>query len=326
MNKNLFEQIREELWVIVLDIIAVNAAYMLTFFLRYYVHANFVSAAVPFVSGYLRFAPFYTVLCLVVFAVFGLYNGMWRYASVNDMNRIIAANGVSVILLFIGTSVFTERLPVNIYAIGAGLQFLFTVIIRYAYRLFEMEKRKLSKGGDVPRNVMVIGTDINAGNIIRYLTGDSLYKPVVAAGSDKNGKYVYGLPVVQNIEMAMTQYDIDCVIVADPVLSDRKREALRRVCEHNSIELHDYSGFLRNQSGNMPLTSVTQVVSGEVKVRLGEQTFDSVEQAMQALSGRYSVVEITGDNLVIEIQESDKPTAEWATTYKQVTGEDVSFF
>ena len=304
MGKNITGKIREEFWVILFDMIAVNAAYLLTFFLRYYVHSRFVSAAVQFVSDYLSFAPFYTVICLVVFALFGLYNGMWRYANVNSMNRIIAANGVSMLLLLAGTTLFTHRLPLSIYAIGASFQLLFTAAIRYAYRIIDMEKRKLRNKKGVQRRVMVIGTDVNAANMIRYLTGDGLYKPVVAAGSDKNGKYVRGLPVVQNIELAISQYEINCIIVADASFPDRKREALRRVCERERIELHDYSGFLKNQSGALPLTSLSRVMNGKVRIKLGDRYFDSFEHAMEELSGRYNIVEISGENMIIEIEES----------------------
>ena len=326
MSRNLLERLRNDFWVIVMDIIAINAAYMLTFFLRYYVHATFVPAAVQFVSAYLKFAPFYTVICLALYALFGLYNGIWRYANVNDMNRIIAANGASVILLFIGTCVFTQRLPLSIYAIGACFQFLFCVIIRYAYRVVEMEKRKFGNKKEAQRNVMVIGTDVNASNMIRYLSGDGIYKPVVVAGSGRHGTNLRGLPVVQNVEAAIAQYEVNCIIVADPVLSDRKREALRRVCERESIELHDYSGLLKNQTGVLPLTDLNSVISGDAKIKYGDRSFDSFEQAMETLSGRYNVVEITGDNLTIEIEENIKSTTEWEQSYKRETGEDVSFF
>ena len=326
MDKHLLEKLREDFWVIVLDIIAVNAAYLLTFFLRYYVHAQFVPAARQFVSYYLRFSPFYTVICLAVFALLGLYNGMWRYANVNSMNRIIAANGIAVILLMIGTTVFTRRMPMSIYAIGASFQLLFTAAIRYAYRIIDMERRKLGnrKGGQ--RNVMIVGTDVNAANTIRFLSGDGLYRPVVVVGSDRNGKYVRGLPVIQNMENAITQYEINCIIVADPMLSDRKREALRRVCEREKIELHDYSGFLKNQSGALPLTDLNRVISGEVRIQYGDQVFDSFEQAMEALSGRYHVVEITGDNLTIEIEENTAAAPDYTEGGKKENGEDVSFF
>lgn len=323
MKNKWFDQIRDNIWVMVMDVIVINAAYLLTFFLRYYVHSNFVPAAVPFVSQYLKFAPFYTVLCLVVFALFGLYNGMWRYARVDDMNRIIAANAVATVLLILGTTVFTGRLPFNIYAIGASFQFVFTVIIRYACRIYEMERQKLANKEVRQRKVMVVGTGVNATSMISYLEGDSLYKPVVAVGAGKN---VRGLPVVEDAEEAIRAYGIDCVIVANPDYSDRKREELRRICEENKIELHDYSGFLKNQSGSLPLTELTRVISTGAKIKIGDTVYDSIEQAMGALNGRYTVVDITGKDLTIEIRESTNDMGDWARDYKRVTGEDVSFF
>lgn len=311
MSNNIIEKIREEFWVILFDIIAVNAAYLLTFFLRYYVHSRFVPAAVQFVSDYLNFAPFYTIIFLIVFAVFGLYNNMWRYANVNSINRIIAANGVSVLLLLAGTTLFTHRLPLSIYAIGASFQLLFTAAIRYACRIIDMEKRKLGNKKGFQRRVMIIGTDVNASNMIRFLSGDGLYKPVVVAGSDKHGKYVRGLPVVQNMETAIAQYEINCIIVADTTFSDRKREALRRVCEREEIELHDYSGLLKNQSGTLPLTSLSRVMNGEVRIKLGDRAFGSFEQAMEELSGRYNVVEISGELMTIEIEESTSSSPDY---------------
>ena len=323
MKNKWFDQIRDNIWVMVMDVIVINAAYLLTFFLRYYVHSNFVPAAVPFVSQYLKFAPFYTVLCLVVFALFGLYNGMWRYARVDDMNRIIAANAVATVLLILGTTVFTGRLPFNIYAIGASFQFVFTVIIRYACRIYEMERQKLANKEVRQRKVMVVGTGVNATSMISYLEGDSLYKPVVAVGAGKN---VRGLPVVEDAEEAIRAYGIDCVIVANPDYSDRKREELRRICEENKIELHDYSGFLKNQSGSLPLTELTRVISTGAKIKIGDTVYDSIEQAMGALNGRYTVVDITGKDLTIEIREYTNDMGDWARDYKRVTGEDVSFF
>ena len=307
MNKSLFDRIREDLWVIVMDIIAVNAAYLITFFLRYYVHSRFVPAAVQFVSDYLKFAPAYTVICIAVFALFKLYGGMWRYANVNDMNRIIAANGTATIVLIVLNTIISNRLPVNIYAIAGSLQFLFTVIIRYACRIFDMEKRKMPAKDRTQRNVMIIGTGVNAANTIRYLSGDSIYKPVVVAGK---GDSVRGLPVMERMDEAIIQHDIKCIIVADPSFSDRKREALRRVCEHSNIELHDYSGLFKNQSGALPLTDLTQVIDGNVEIKYDGQSFDSVEQAMEKLNGRYRVKEISGRDIVITIEEYENDTSD----------------
>lgn len=323
MKKNLLERIRDNLWVLVMDVIAVNAAYMLTFFLRYYVHSTFVQAARPFISDYLGFAPFYTVICVAVFAICGLYNGMWRYATINDMNRIVVANVAATLLHILGSSVFSTRLPMNVYAIGASFQLIFTAIIRYAFRIVDMEMRRIKSGKQSQRNVMVVGTGTNAANMIRYLMGDTLYKPVVAIGS---GKAVHGIPVAQDVEEAIKGYGVNCVIIADPAYSDRKREALGKLCDAASIELHDYSGFLKNQAGVLSLMDLTKVISGSARVRLGDRVFDSVEQAMEELKGRYTVREISGDDMTIEIVETANTYEDWAKAYKEQTGEDVSFF
>lgn len=32
-----------------------------------------------------QFAPVYTVICIIVFAGFGLYKGVWRYAGMHEI-------------------------------------------------------------------------------------------------------------------------------------------------------------------------------------------------------------------------------------------------
>ena len=72
--KRIWENILRDLWVMLLDIIAVNLAYYLALLIRFYVnHEMYTVAADFYLPAFLRFAPFYTVLALIVFAVFRLY-------------------------------------------------------------------------------------------------------------------------------------------------------------------------------------------------------------------------------------------------------------
>lgn len=77
----------------------------------------------PTVSYYMtdfwKFAPFYTVICIIVFAVCRLYGGMWRYAGLNDMNRIITASVITAVLQVIGTCLFIRRM--GILSIGTKM-------------------------------------------------------------------------------------------------------------------------------------------------------------------------------------------------------------
>ena len=58
---------------------------------RFYVGSEFRPTVSYLLGDFSHFAPWYTIACIVIFAVFRLYGGMWRYAGINDMNRIILA-------------------------------------------------------------------------------------------------------------------------------------------------------------------------------------------------------------------------------------------
>ena len=125
----------KDLWVIILDIIAVNASYYLALLIRFYVNSQFRPTVSYLLGDWARFAPFYTVLCIVIFWAFKLYGGMWQYAGLNDMNRIILANVVTTVVQVAGTLIFIRRMPITYYAIGAVLQFVFIVTIRFSSRM-----------------------------------------------------------------------------------------------------------------------------------------------------------------------------------------------
>ena len=96
-----------------------------------------------------RFAPYYTVLAILVFIGFRLYGGMWQFAGINDMNRIIGANALTTAIQIVGTTlvfppVDHPRMPLTYYLIGALLQFIFIAGIRFGYRILLVEKRKVA--------------------------------------------------------------------------------------------------------------------------------------------------------------------------------------
>ena len=130
--KKIWSSIAKDLWVAILDIIAVNAAYFLALLVRFYVNFEFRPTVTYYLTDFWTFAPFYTVLAIAIFAAFRLYGGMWRYAGMNDMNRIILANLASTLFMVVGTLIFVRRMPISYYVIGAFLQFFMIASIRFA--------------------------------------------------------------------------------------------------------------------------------------------------------------------------------------------------
>ena len=114
-------------WVTVLalvlfDIFAVNFSYYMALVLRFYVNHEFHLAGTLFMPLFLEFAPWYTVCCIIVFWLFKLYNGMWKYAGWNDLNRVVWANAVTFVIQVAGTLLFVRRMPITYYVLGAGIR------------------------------------------------------------------------------------------------------------------------------------------------------------------------------------------------------------
>lgn len=312
-----------DLWVLLLDFFAVNASYYLALLIRFYVNSEFRPTVSYLLGDWARFAPFYTVLALIVFAIFRLYGGMWRYAGINDMNRIIGANVCTTVIMVAGTLLFIRRMPITYYVIGAVLQFFFIVIIRFAYRVLLVEKKRLGAKNATP--AMVIGSGESGKRVIRHLMEDTSnqWKAAVIAGSGA-GRSMDGVPVVSldEIDKAIESYKVQCVFIADPLMMTDDRQRVKKIASEKKIELVDYTGYLANLSGSVSLTSLLELAKGPVTLVIDgvKKEYESGEAALASLSGRYVVRGIADATIEIGREEPNSPTTGWAN------GEDVSFF
>ena len=312
-----------DLWIVLLDLFAVNASYYLALLIRFYVNSEFRPTVSYLLGDWARFAPFYSILAILVFAAFRLYGGMWRYAGINDMNRIIGANACTAIIMVAGTLIFIRRMPITYYGIGAALQFFGVVAIRFAYRILLVEKKKLNAKNAVP--AMIIGSGESGKRVIRHLVEDTgnQWKAVVIVGNGA-GRSMDGVPItaLSDMEKTMETYKVQCVFIADPLLTADDRQRVKKLAQEKNIELVDYTGYLANLSGTVNLTGLLELVKGPVTLMLnGEKSeYESGEAALAALPGRYVVKGIEGATIEVAREQQNSPTTGWAN------GEDVSFF
>ena len=262
---------RDSLWVVVLDIVAVNLAYYLALIIRFEIGRNIYNideAFYIFFTAFYRTAPLYTILCIIVFAFFRLYGGLWRYAGINDLNRIAYASAVTCVLHFFLTLLFLwgkpfYRMPVTYYVLGAGIQFALIVAIRFSYRFVVIEKRRTDKKQG---KALVVGTGEFAVQTIRVLQDGVLFNVccVVDPEDKAAGKTLDGVPVYgwDQLGELISRYDITCVFLAEPDLGDAGREEIRKACAEKKVELRDYSSFFYFSGETDQFTSVENLVKG----------------------------------------------------------------
>ena len=318
--KNIWESVKKDLWVVLLDVVAVNLSYFLALIIRFYVGGFLRPVAVDrYLPAFLAFAPWYTLLCLLIFAGWRLYGGIWRYAGINDMNRIILATLCTTVIQVAGTSIFFTRMPITYYLIGGVLQFVMIVIIRFGYRVLLVEKRKLRRGEKI--KCLVVGSGENGRRVVKNLEESEIYRPVaIYSSSSSSSATMDGVPIVSSLSLD----HIGAVFIADPLMSGAEREEIRQRCGEQ-IEFHDYTGYFSNLGGRLSLTELLSTIHGPVTISLdgNEKTYEDGAQALKELNEKYEVKEIVGQDMKIKLEKSQTDKGEaLKAAYAAVMGDD----
>lgn len=330
------------LGLLIFDILAVNAAYYLALLVRFYVNFEFNEWAVRYVPAFFEFAPYYTVCSIVVFGLFGLYNNLWKYASLSDMNRIAGASVITCVIHIVGTLVFVMRMPITYYVLGAAFQLVMITISRFSYRLLLIERERFvkTKKHNVV-NVLVVGLGESSRTLIKHMERDpdSMAKTVCMVDvSDQEIKGIMsGVPVLGGIDKipdAIRKYNVDRVLVADTIVPVEIRTSVREICRNLDIPVQDFSGYFQSTPIRIPVKVLMRYVEGPVKIEIGDKQicYSSADQAVAGISEKYIVDSIytTSDaiciRLIQDVLRTNDIQAGWVQAYEKETGEDISFF
>ncbi|PKM98987.1 MAG: hypothetical protein CVU79_00265 [Elusimicrobia bacterium HGW-Elusimicrobia-3] len=202
------------LLVLLGDALAISLAYFLAFFLRFDYHLpsneviNFATT-LPVVLG-LRLAAFY---------YFGLYNGIWRYASMADLTAIF--KGILVSQIFImATVLFMQHghFPRSVLVISPFIAFIFIGGIRFAIRATRhLRYKDVSEGQS---RMLIFGAGDLGEAVLRDLQRNPGTHRVVCFLDDnalKHGRSIHGVPVLggrDKIAEIIKAKQIDEVLVA----------------------------------------------------------------------------------------------------------------
>lgn len=344
------ESVKESKWIyirwfalrfilIVYDIIAINLSHFLALVIRFYVAKEFHSVAPHYIAAFSQYALVYTIFCLVVFSFFRLYSGIWKYAGFNDLNRILFASIICFAAHVSGTLLFSMRMPITFYCIGAALQFCLITASRFSYRLFLMEKNKVFSNKNADIHAMVVGTGGTAKMVIRELDRESDIR-LMCVLNYKNigmGSLFDGIPVVNGMDQlkgAIEKYRINYVVIASASMSQEIRNQIKEFCKEINVEAQDYTGFFQSTGSHITFRSLVECTAGPVELVIHEkrQRFSDGKQALRNIVGRYMVKSVWAEAGVLMIELDDYSVVQndlnvdWVKDQEKETGEAISFF
>ncbi|MBO4781060.1 MAG: hypothetical protein J5522_01575, partial [Lachnospiraceae bacterium] len=157
-----------KIFLIFLDICSVLAAAGMGLLLRF--DLNIEAIQKPYDEHLWKMLPFLVGATLLVYWLFRLYDSIWNYVSVSELERIVvAAFIVSVLNVGISYVLNLEAhqtswyMPRSFYFIFSFLLIISTCITRFGYRAIRMIVRR-HRDKKIGANVMVVGAG-EAGNM-----------------------------------------------------------------------------------------------------------------------------------------------------------------
>lgn len=328
--------------MVLFDVVAVNLAYFIALVMRYYVGGQMNEYAAWCIPAFQTFAPYYTVCCVVVFSCFRLYSGMWKYAGINDMNRIIGANAVTCLIQVAGTLLFVRRMPITYYMVGAMIQFIFIAGSRFSYRLLSAEKTVALKGGrQAELRVMIVGVGETARIVRKEIdrAHTNAARPVCmfTCANENAGGLMDGIPVVSGMDKlksAIQKYGVECVILADSIMRAELRKEIKAICQEAGVGVQDFSGYLQFDGSELTLARLMQYTSGPVDIVIDgkTQTYSDGEQAVMSIEEKFDVqsISVHEGKLTVEVSRHqvvlNNLNETWVQEVEQETGETISFF
>ena len=283
------------LYLIIYDLITLNFSFFFGLWIRF--DLQFTKIPAEFLMPFLKFAPIYSVVCLIVFWFLHLYNSIWRFASYSELNRILVASVITVLFHIVGMSLLFGRMPISYYLVGAVMQVMFLTAARFGYRFINLERSRRRQVQKADRNVMVIGAGAAGQVILRELnnTAQIAYKAccVIDDNPNKWGRYIENVPIVggrEAIQENVSKYQIDEIMLAIPSASATDRSEILELCKETRCELKQLPGIYQLAKGEVLLSKMQAVA---VEDLLGREPIQvNMEEIYSHLQGK--VILVTG--------------------------------
>lgn len=199
------------------DLAAVALAWLASYLVRF-------NGSVPpeFWGGALQALIWVIPIHALMFRIFGLYLGMWVFASLPDLVRIAKAILVSALLVMIGAVMIQPEpvIPRSVLIVAPLLLFL---IMGGARALYRATKEFRRYGGLVGKGkpVIVLGAGTAGANLVRELSRSAEWRLVGLLDDDatKWGRQIYGYKVlgaINELQDWATELRAEHVIIAMP--------------------------------------------------------------------------------------------------------------
>ena len=292
--------------LVIYDLLAVGASYLIALWLRF--DGAFGRIPTVYLFGFSQSMLVHWAICLLTFYLLRMYNSIWRFASYNELLRVLMSSLITGASHVLVTVVFFMRMPVSYYILGTALQTVLILGIRFSYRFILMlrkQRRGVLAEASYDR-VMLIGAG-NAGQmILQDIHNLTDHKMRVACIIDDNpnkwGRYVMGVPVVGGRDMILQKvkdFGIRKIFVAIPSAAREDKSAILNICKETGCEIKNLPGMYQLVSGQVAVGDMKDVAVEDLLGR--KPVCVNMDQMYEQICGKTVLVTGGGGSIGSEL-------------------------
>ena len=283
------------------DIVAVSISYILALLIRFDFRYSMIDEI--YLVTWRRFAPIYAIACLLVFMLLGLYKSIWRFAGFNEFSRTLLTSLLMSAVHTVVTLIFYCRMPISYYMIGAVLQAILVLGIRFSYRVILFFSTRSGKRNS--DRIMLIGAGSAGQMILRDVNNGPTNGKVVCIIDDNSNKwdrYIDGVRVVggrESILEYVEKYKINKIFIALPSASMAQRRDIMNICNETDCEIKNLPGMYQFFTGQLTANALKEV---SIEDLLGREPIKpDMEEVFAFINGKTVMVTGGGGSIGSEL-------------------------
>lgn len=261
------EKLVRVLCLVTADAVIVNLAAVVTLLIRFSVDGMTVwnSAFEWYLKLYLGYAVINTVVTIVMFALFNLYNSLWEFAGYNELVRIGCASVASALVNFVLMMVIEDsRMPLSFPIVYSMLLAAGTGTLRLIYRA--LRRKRADRSTAEKKRTMLIGGGQAGAMVLREFrySAHSENKVVCVIDDDRSkwGNFIQGVKIVggkESIVLAAEKYNVEEIILAIPSASRRQKLDILEICHATGCKLRTLPGLYQLANGEVSIQKIREV-------------------------------------------------------------------
>ena len=227
-----------KLVLIVVDIFVINMAYFLGYFIRFEAYVSKMYLDLFVKSGWV-----FTLIILILYYIVGMYHSLWRYASINELVKLVFATTLAFIANYIVADIMKWNVPNSVMFISFILTLMGVAASRLGYRFLRRVKSSL-KPSNGKKRAMIIGAGDAGATIIKEfkLNPNSGITPVLIVDDAvwKKSTLIHGVRVkgtTKDIEVLAKEENIDEIIIAMPSASKQRIKEIVTLAKKTGCKL-----------------------------------------------------------------------------------------